>query len=70
MKRTTRTSKAVPKRSALHNKPIDYSPDSKRLATELESFFTISTGGKIPTSVATASDVSKVFKSFSTPKIK
>jgi hypothetical protein len=70
MKRTIHTSKAVPKRSALHNDAIDYNPKSKLLESELEKILAGSSGGKIPLSTATPSDVSKILKTFSMPKSK
>ena len=69
-KRPIRTNKAVPKRSLLHNEPIDYPASSKWLASELEKLLATYGVGEVPASVTTSSDVSKVFKSFSLPKPK
>jgi len=69
-KRSTVTSKAVPKRSELHNEPIDYPADSKKLESELESILFASSGRTLSASEMFSSDVSKVLKTFCMPKAK
>jgi len=64
MKKSIRTRKDVPKRSVLHNRPIDYAPNSKRLESELEKILTVSSGGRIPAGDVQQTDMSKVLKSF------
>lgn len=63
-KKSIRARQGVPKRSVLHNKPIDYAPNSKRLESELEKILKVSSGGRLPDVDVRRTDVSSVFKSF------
>jgi hypothetical protein len=67
-KRMSRTSASVPKRSVMHNRPIDYNPKSKLLESELEKILAGSSGGKNRASNAKFSDETKELKTFSTRK--